>query len=116
MRYTRPLLPTLLVFAVVLPAYAQHEPANAKAITAERLYAHLQFVASDEMEGRDTPSRGLNATAKYIASQLMQWGVKPMGDNGGYFQRIALKSPIVDMGGTNATLAGGALKYGDDYF
>jgi len=116
MRYTRPLLSTLIVFAVVAPALAQHEPANAKAITAQRLYAHLQLVASDEMEGRNTPSRGLNTTAKYIASQLMQWGVLPKGDNGTYFQRIPLKSPVVDTTATTATLGGTTLKYGDAYY
>src|SRR6476469_3336591 len=91
-------------------------PGNIKAITANRLYAHLQLVSSDEMEGRDTPSRGLNTTAKYIASELMQWGVKPMGDDGTFFQKIPLKSPIVDVSGTSATLGGSSLKYGDQYY
>ena len=32
-------------------------------ITAEQLRSYLSFIASDEMEGRDTPSRGLDTTA-----------------------------------------------------
>lgn len=39
----------------------------AEQITAEQLKDYLYFVASDEMEGRDTPSRGLDLTAKFIA-------------------------------------------------
>ena len=118
MRYSRPLISSLVALTLLTPVLADngHKVANSNAITANRLYAHLQFVASDEMEGRDTPSRGLNAVAKYIASQMMQWGLKPMGDDGTYFQKIALKSPIVDTAGTSVTVAGTALKYGDNYY
>jgi hypothetical protein len=35
---------------------------NTDAITAAQLKNYLDFVASDEMEGRDTPSRGLDTT------------------------------------------------------
>ncbi len=102
----------------VAPAFAvaQKQVANSNAITANRLLAHLQLVASDEMEGRDTPSRGLNATAKYIASQLMQWGLKPMGDDGTYFQRIALKAPVVNADQTSATVGGTVFKYGEQFY
>ena len=36
-------------------------------ISAAQLRNYLSFIASDEMEGRDTPSRGLDTTAKFIA-------------------------------------------------
>jgi Zn-dependent M28 family amino/carboxypeptidase len=62
--------------------------ANAGAITPGRLRAHIDFLANDLLEGRDTPSRGLNIAAEYIATQLKLWGVKPGGDNGTYFQKI----------------------------
>ena len=39
-------------------------------ITAAALSERLHYVASDEMQGRDTPSPGLDATAKYIAANL----------------------------------------------
>jgi hypothetical protein len=55
-------------------------------IKAANMRAHLSFVASDEMEGRATPSRGLNIVSKYIATQMQLWGLKPAGDNGTYFQ------------------------------
>src|SRR5215471_15682559 len=61
---------------------------NADYITAAMLKDYLYFIASDEMEGRDTPSRGLDTTAKFIALNLSRWGLKPMGDDGSYFQRI----------------------------
>ena len=118
MRYARPIICSLLLASLFVPAIADNGSkfGNAEAITATRLFAHLQLVASDEMEGRDTPSRGLNATAKYIESQLIQWGLKPMGDDGTYFQKIPLKAPVIVPDSTTASLAGTTLKYGDQYY
>ena len=53
-------------------------------IAANQLRNYLTFIASDEMEGRDTPSRGLDTTAKFIALNLANWGFKPAGDDGSF--------------------------------
>ena len=63
-------------------ATAAGQLGNVEAITAAQLKEWLYVVASDDMEGRDTPSRGLDLTAKFIADHLSQWGVKPGGDDG----------------------------------
>src|SRR5215208_3400125 len=39
-------------------------------ISASQMKDYLTFIASDEMEGRDTPSRGLDTTAKFLALNL----------------------------------------------
>src|SRR5215813_2100396 len=67
------------------------EKKTAESVTAKQLSDYLYFVASDEMEGRDTPSRGLDTTAKFIAMNLSRWGFKPAGDNGTFLQRIDLR-------------------------
>jgi Zn-dependent M28 family amino/carboxypeptidase len=54
-------------------------------ITADSLRGHLSFIASDLLEGRDTPSRGLDIAAEYIAAQFRRAGLEPAGDDG-YFQ------------------------------
>ncbi|HEX8069852.1 MAG TPA: M28 family peptidase [Pyrinomonadaceae bacterium] len=87
----------------------------AERITAVRLSERLHFVASDEMQGRDTPSPGLDATAHYIADNLKKWGVKPAGDDGTYFQRIALRRTKVDAAQTTAELSGRRLELGRDF-
>lgn len=46
---------------------------------------HLFFLASDLLEGRNTPSRGLDLAAEYIAAQFRRAGLQPAGDDG-YFQ------------------------------
>ncbi len=57
-----------------------------ESISANTLRGHLSFLASDLLEGRDTPSRGLDLAAEYIASQFRRAGLEPGGDQGTYFQ------------------------------
>ena len=54
-------------------------------ISAASLRTHLSFIASDLLEGRDTPSRGLDLAATYIAAQFRAARLEPVGDDG-YFQ------------------------------
>src|SRR5712691_204491 len=84
-------------------------------ISAEQLKNYLYFIASDEMEGRDTPSRGLDTTAKFLAMNLSRWGFKTAGDESTYFQRIALRRDLVDKTQTRVQLSGQTLTLGDDY-
>jgi len=122
------LLTSLLV--VTLPATpAQRKSDRAKKVTAAsvatqrgtdtisaaELRDYLTFIASDEMEGRDTPSRGLDTTAKFIAMNLSRWAFKPAGDNGTFFQHIDLLRNRAGGAQTRVELNGQALVAGDDY-
>src|SRR5918996_594611 len=78
-------------------------------IAANQIKDYLTFIASDEMEGRDTPSRGLNTTAKFLAMNLARWGFKPAGDDGTFFQRIDLRRNRSDGGQTKVELNARAL-------
>src|SRR5215212_5534763 len=78
-----------LALAVSLAGYtAEITPVRKSAldhISAQSLRGHVSFLASDLLEGRDTPSRGLDVAAEYIAAQFRRAGLKHAGDNG-YFQ------------------------------
>src|SRR5215216_1370791 len=120
-------LASLLV--TTLPAtYAQHVADKAKkaaasvtaqrgveTISANQIRDYLTFIASDEMEGRDTPSRGLDTTAKFLAMNLSRWGFKPAGDQGSFLQRIDLQRNRADGGQTKVEYSGRALTAGTDY-
>ena len=54
-------------------------------ISAASMRGNLSFLASDALEGRGTPSRGLDIAAEFIASQFRGAGLEPLGDDG-YFQ------------------------------
>src|SRR5690349_817029 len=90
-------------------------PRGGTSITASELRDYLTFIASDEMEGRDTPSRGLDTTAKFLAMELSRLGVKPAGDDGTYFQKIALVKRTIDPTQTTAKLNERTLTYGTDF-
>jgi hypothetical protein len=78
-----------LAIAVSLGGYtAELTPGRRSAldhISAQSLRGHISFLASDLLEGRDTPSRGLDIAADYIASEFRRAGLKPAGEDG-YFQ------------------------------
>jgi hypothetical protein len=84
-------------------------------ISAALFKDYLSFIASDEMEGRDTPSRGLDTVAKFIAMNLGRWGFKPAGDDGTFFQHIALRRNLDDNDGTGATINGEKFSAGTDF-
>src|SRR6185369_3432034 len=122
------LLILVLVFSTAFPAaIAQTNTSRLKTskgtlatrgvntITAAQLKNYLSFIASDEMEGRDTPSRGLDTTAKFIAMNLERWGFKPAGDDGTFFQKIALRREVLDMSRTTAEIDGQKFAFGDDF-
>jgi hypothetical protein len=54
-------------------------------VAAKSLRDHVSFLSSDALEGRATPSRGLDSGADYIAAQFRRAGLTPAGDDG-YFQ------------------------------
>src|SRR5215213_3649352 len=65
-------------------ARPQGETARGRAalaqVSAESMKGHLSFLASDALEGRKTPSRGLDIAAEYIAAQFRRAGLEPAGD------------------------------------
>lgn len=117
------LLGFILVFAFIFPSSLLAQTATksgsdamkaAENITAKQMSDYLYFIASDEMEGRDTPSRGLDTTAKFIGMNLSRWGFKPAGDNGTYYQKIALRRDAVDAAATSVDINGQKYGYGED--
>jgi hypothetical protein len=88
----------------------------AEAITAKQLKEYLYFVASDEMGGRDTPSQGLDLTAKFIGMMLSRWGFKPAGDDGTFFQKMMVKEELMDAESTKLKINDENFNYTEDFF
>jgi Zn-dependent M28 family amino/carboxypeptidase len=86
-----------LLFLIAPLLFAQKSsviPSNARAVVDQfqtgRMKADLQFLSSDLLEGRGTGARGGNVAAAYIATQFELAGLKPMGDNKTYLQKVPL--------------------------
>ena len=105
-------LPLILAAAGMLAAQAQPPLAEriAAHVRANDLKADVSFLASDALEGRATPSRGLDLAAEYIAAQFRRAGLEPAGDDD-YFQTAGYKMVKANPEGLAFTL--GAAKAGE---
>jgi hypothetical protein len=99
---------------------------NADSITEDEMKIYDYFLASDQLEGRNLPSRGYDTAALYVASHLAEWGLKPGGgtsDTNGplqpYFMPFELVSKQVVAEESKASITaptvlrrGGAISFG----
>ena len=109
----------LLLPAATLGQTVRLTPAErriAENITADQMRDYLYFVASDAMEGRETPSRGLDTVAEFLKLQLSRWDFKPAGDDGTFFQKIAVRYESPDPANTLLSVDGKQFVFGDDFF
>jgi hypothetical protein len=81
----------LLLAVSTLPAWTQTATPSTAARVRERMVrAHLEFLASDALRGRASGSPDELLAATYIAAQLRQYGIQPVGDDGGFVQTVEL--------------------------
>ncbi len=64
-------------------------------ISASDLGRRIERLASDEFEGRAPSTPGGIAASQYIADEMKLAGLKPMGNNGTYFQNVELTEAAV---------------------
>ncbi|HEU4561842.1 MAG TPA: M28 family metallopeptidase [Longimicrobium sp.] len=82
--------------------------AAANVITVQDARARLEFLASDFMRGRDTPSPELNIAASYLASEYRAIGLRPAGEGGTYLQWYPFPMRRISSAETRLEVAGGA--------
>nr|MBA2467615.1 hypothetical protein [Sphingomonas sp.] len=81
----------LAAFACALVAAKPPASLPADQAAANRIRGHVQFLASDELEGRDTGSRGYAVAAAYVAAQFAGMGLKPGGAAGGWYLHVPFR-------------------------
>src|SRR5437016_3654957 len=96
------LCPAVLILSA-LAQTAPPEPGIAALLKANQLRADVSFLASDALQGRATPSPGLDIAAEYIAAQFRRAGLEPAGDDG-YFQTASFQSVTPNSDGLEFTL------------
>jgi hypothetical protein len=82
--------------ASTLPAQNGAAARGAETITEALVRRHVAVIADDSMLGRDTPSRGLDLTAQYVADQFRKAGLKPGGTAGSFLQRYPISKRKID--------------------
>src|SRR6476646_6883599 len=111
MRTTSALPVSLFLLLCAAPALVSQAPkplaGAAESITEQDVIRHIKVIADDSMLGRDTPSRGLDLTAQYVADQFKAAGLKPGGDSGTWFQRYPITRRHIDARASSLTLRSG---------
>ena len=60
-------------------------------VTPSGVQAKIEFIASDELKGRDTPSPEQDIAAKYLSTRMKEWGVKMAPGMESYHQSVQFK-------------------------
>ncbi|HVJ01294.1 MAG TPA: M20/M25/M40 family metallo-hydrolase [Sphingomonas sp.] len=104
----------LALLACALPAQAQTAlPPDQAAIKA-----HVQFLASDALRGREAGTPDHDRAAEYVAAQMLAAGLRPAGEDGSWFQRVRLtRYQAADKPSWTLTRGDGAipLQFGVDF-
>jgi Zn-dependent M28 family amino/carboxypeptidase len=88
--------------------------AAAAQVSERNVRAHMEFLASDAMQGRGSGTQFELLAGQYIASQLRQYGVEPAGDAGAsgqksFIQTVALtRQAFAESPALTFNAAGGA--------
>jgi Zn-dependent M28 family amino/carboxypeptidase len=80
----------LLIAVTILVLLPIGTPAQTPS-TSARWWTHVQALASDDMEGRNTGSPGHKRAAEYVAAAFQKAGLEPAGV-GGYIQPVPFKT------------------------
>ena len=110
-RKTASFLAAAVLFAAVLaPVFAQSFRAD-----GNKTKAYIEYLASDQLEGRQTLTPGYQKAADYVAAKFKEWGLKPSGDNGtSFFHKVPIARPVTINTGVPALAVDGRSFFFDD--
>ena len=116
----------LLILSLFAANFAQTATPAKSAITAdEKKFAEnikvaaikdiTASLAAPEMQGRGTMQPGGDKAANWLAARMAKLGLKPLGDDGTYLQKIKFKEIYAEPE-TSVRIGDESLKVGEDYY
>jgi hypothetical protein len=107
----------LLSFCLLLTAFCILVTATDFTAEGKRWWSHIEYLASDDLKGRDTGSDGHLKAAHYVAGEFERSGLKPAGTSG-YFQPVKFDVKQIEEDQSSLALVRDGkvevLKLGDD--
>ncbi len=99
------------MLAVVLSVLAllQTPPGGPTDADTRAWWQRTTVLSADSMEGRDTGSRGHEHAARHVARWLAAAGVKPLGDDGSWYQSVPMEEVAVT--GAHLDVGGRSLRF-----
>ncbi len=125
---------SLIVFISTLvltftTAFAQNNPDTEllkqfHSINSEEMMTWIEKLCSKEFNGRLTGTPEFMASAEWVASKFREWGLKPGGDNGTFFQNFDMPYTVLNDPGSlslhipqaDGTVIRKNYRYPDEYF
>jgi Zn-dependent M28 family amino/carboxypeptidase len=105
--------------AAALDIEASASAAAAVPSAADRIRADVVWLADDARQGRESGTQGYLDAAAYVAARFKGLGLKPGGENGGWYQQVPLRSARRDLAAASMVLTVGgksqSLKHLDDF-
>ncbi len=92
--------------ALLLCSFASAQQPDAE---TRRWWDNVRVMSADNMEGRDTGSKGYERAAEWVAKQFAAAGAKPAGENGTYFQKVPMVQTTLEAKKSSAALTNGDL-------
>lgn len=90
---------TMLLTALFVDAQKDKKLTD-KTVEKASIAAHLKFLSSDVLEGRDTPSKGQLVAAEYLRTQLERYGVQAFDEYPDYYQPVSMEKVVKPSAGT----------------
>lgn len=94
-----------LIAVAALPLIIGASDTPQEAITPDAMRAHVEFLASDLLEGRETGTRGYDIAAEYVASRFRSTGLQSPSEKG-WFQEVPFVANLVDEQTSSLTING----------
>lgn len=118
-----PALLLLLAPVVTTPVAVTVDPAPVAAsvdpVVARLIESHLEFLASDDLGGRETGTVQSLMTGQYVAAQMREAGLEPAAGEGSYLQSYPLEANRLQREGTSLVLTAASgpreLRFADDF-
>lgn len=85
----------LLTFVIISCSAEQEKNSGSAEITASEIKAHITFLASDSLRGREAGTPYEAEAANYIADYFRDFRLEPAGGNGTYFQEFTINTAIL---------------------
>src|SRR6476661_6277407 len=108
-------LSTLYLSSLVAVPPARQASNSVSDLSASRYFDQVKYLAADEMKGRGDGSPELDKAADYIASQFRTFGLRPMGDNGSFFQNFEVTTGAAPGTNNELQLNSNRLKLNEDF-
>lgn len=100
-----------LLSLAILTGCGQQEASTEKSVVAkpeqvnaERIKAHVEFLADDTLKGRDTGSEGHQIAVNYVKSNFKQLGLLPQGDHDTYEQQVTFRKAFLEEGSAKMSI------------